>query len=79
MPSLADVDWLRARVEAGATAREIADEVGQTHGTVRGALHRHGLRPAARSAACPPARGVAEQVYRRSEIGRRRCGVVPTP
>ena len=35
-----DVDWLRGRVEAGASALEIAAEAGCTPRTVRNLLHR---------------------------------------
>ena len=43
MPDLSDVEWLRARIQVGATTKEIATEVGQTPRTVRNALHRHGI------------------------------------
>ena len=47
-----DPDWLRERIEAGASADDIAAEVGVTARIVRTALHEHGipLPRAARSA-----------------------------
>ena len=36
-----DADWLRARVEAGATAKEIAAEAGCSPRTVHNWLHRY--------------------------------------
>ena len=40
---LDDVEWLRARVEAGASTKEIAAETQRSPDTVRDALRRHGL------------------------------------
>ena len=38
-----DPAWLRERIEAGASAADIAAEAGVTARTIRAALHRHGL------------------------------------
>ena len=43
LPCRVDPDWLRQRIEAGATVREIAAEAGRSPRGVRYALRRHGI------------------------------------
>jgi hypothetical protein len=43
VPGLSDPHWLRQRLEAGASAAELGDELGVTARDVRNALRRHDL------------------------------------
>jgi hypothetical protein len=43
VPSLTDADWLRRRLETGATATQLGDELGVTARDVRNALRSHGI------------------------------------
>lgn len=43
MPGLTDVQWLRRRLDAGASATQLGDELGVTARDVRNALRGHGI------------------------------------